>query len=212
MAVETVRRSNLLFLVLERLLMLVGLAALGYTLGTYGGAMLYQDYESAQLDAILRSGATRSAQPAAPQWVKGQVLGRIEVPSLGISTIIKNGEDARTLQLAVGHIAGTAFPGYTGNVGLAGHRDTFFRRLRDVAPGDLIRLVTPGGTFAYVVERTHVVQPEDVWVLDPTPEPALTLVTCFPFTYIGTAPQRFIVRARLQREPVATPAAYGRRL
>jgi LPXTG-site transpeptidase (sortase) family protein len=149
--------------------------------------------------------------PAQP----GRVVGRIEIPSLGVSTIIKDGEDAQTLRLAVGHIAGTAMPGGDGNVGLAGHRDTFFRRLRDVKAGDRIRLVTTDGVFTYLVERTRVVEPDDVSVLDQTPEPALTLVTCYPFTYIGAAPQRFIVQARLayaQRadvplEPASGPAA-----
>ena len=82
-------------------------------------------------------------------------------------------------------------------MGLAGHRDTFFRRLRDIAPDDLIRLVTPAGTFSYRVQRTNIVAPSDVWVLGDTREPSLTLVTCYPFSYIGAAPERFIVRAIL---------------
>ena len=82
-------------------------------------------------------------------------------------------------------------------MGLAGHRDTFFRRLRDIRADDLIRVVTPEGTFTYRVEGTQIVDPEDVWVLNQTAAPALTLVTCYPFTYIGSAPQRFIVRASL---------------
>jgi sortase A len=98
----------------------------------------------------------------------------------------------------VGHIPGTALPGDSGNVGLAAHRDTFFRRLRDIRPDDEIVLTTPDGTFRYTVEGTKVVEPGDVWVLDPTEEPALTLVTCYPFTYVGSAPQRFIVRAPLE--------------
>jgi len=84
-------------------------------------------------------------------------------------------------------------------MGLAGHRDTFFRRLREIDVGDVIRLVAVEGTFTYVVESTQIVDPNDLWVLDPTPEPSLTLVTCYPFTYVGAAPERFIVRARLTR-------------
>ena len=80
-------------------------------------------------------------------------------------------------------------------MGLAGHRDTFFRRLQDIEVGDVIRVVAPEGTFTYAVERTSVVEPDDVWVLDTTPEPVLTLVTCYPFSYVGAAPERFIVRA-----------------
>lgn len=109
--------------------------------------------------------------------------------------MIRAGSDARTLRLAVGHIPGTSLPGDGGNIGLAGHRDTFFRKLRDIEPDDEIRLVTPDGTFSYRVQRTDIVWPKDTWVLDDTGRPALTLVTCYPFTYIGSAPQRFIVRA-----------------
>jgi sortase A len=188
-------RRRVTLVVLERLLLLVGLAALGYVVGSVGGAALYQDYESRQLDEILR-GASRPADASA-QPVARRVLGRLEIPTLGVSTIVREGEDARTLQLAIGHIAGTALPGSAGNMGLAGHRDTFFRRLREIDPGDVIRLVAVEGTFTYVVESTQIVDPNDLWVLDPTPEPALTLITCYPFTYIGEAPERFIVRARL---------------
>jgi sortase A len=182
-------------LLVERLLLLVALATLGYVAGSVGGAALYQDYESRQLDEVLR-GAQPRAQASQPP-VARRVLGRLEIPTLGVSTIVREGEDARTLQLAVGHIAGTALPGAAGNIGLAGHRDTFFRRLREIDPGDVIRLVAVEGTFTYVVESTQIVDPGDLWVLDPTNEPSLTLITCYPFTYIGDAPERFIVRARL---------------
>ena len=192
---------RLALIVIERLLLLVGLAALGYVAASIGGAALYQDYESSQLDDVLRG-----AQPARPAngtspVVARRVLGRLEIPSLGVSTIVREGEDARTLQLAIGHIAGTALPGAPGNMGLAAHRDTFFRRLREINPGDVIRLVAVEGIFTYVVEGTQIVDPDDLWVLDPTPEPSLTLVTCYPFTYIGSAPERFIVRARLSGPP-----------
>jgi sortase A len=163
--------------------------------GNVGGTALYQDYESKQLDAVLR-GAQPAAQTHA-STAERRVLGRLEIPTLGVSTIVREGEDARTLQLAVGHIAGTALPGAAGNMGLAGHRDTFFRRLREIDPGDVIRLVAVDGTYTYVVDSTQIVDPDDLWVLDPTPEPSLTLVTCYPFTYLGSAPERFIVRARL---------------
>jgi sortase A len=193
-------RRRVVLVVLERVLLLVALASLGYVAGTLGGAALYQDYESRQLDAILRSGPRPSTPAGTAAPAPRRIIGRIEIPRLGVSTIIKNGDDARTLDLAVGHIRGTALPGAPGNIGLAGHRDTFFRRLRYIKPGDLIRLVAPEGTFDYVVERTQIVAPKDVWVLDATAEPALTLVTCYPFTYVGTAPDRFIVRARLKPE------------
>ena len=124
---------RLVLLVFERALLLVALAALGYVAGSIGGASIYQDYESQQLDAVLR-GARPPVAAGAPAATR-RVLGRLEIPSLGVSTIVREGEDARTLQLAVGHIAGTALPGAPGNMGLAGHRDTFFRRLREIETG-----------------------------------------------------------------------------
>jgi sortase A len=126
---------------------------------------------------------------------RGSLIGRIEIPRLDVSAIIRAGSDSRTLRLAVGHIPGTAMPGEAGNIGLAAHRDTFFRRLSDIRADDDIRLVTPEGTYTFRVARTLIVEPSDVWVLDATGAPALTLVTCYPFTYIGSAPRRFIVRA-----------------
>ena len=182
---------------LERLLLMAGLAGLGYYSWATVEARLYQAYENRQLDAILASAPPSSPErpvtraPLAP----GSVMGRIEIARLGVSAVVRTGSDARTLQLAVGHIPGTAYPGENGNVGLAGHRDTFFRRLSDVQPDDEIVMTTPEGRFVYRVERTDVVQPTDVWVLDPTPHATLTLVTCYPFTYLGSAPERFIVRA-----------------
>jgi sortase A len=197
------RPRQVALLVLERVLLLVALAALGYVAGTIGGSALYQDYESRQLDEVLRG--VRPAPAAGTPAATRRVLGRLEIPSLGVSTIVREGEDARTLQLAIGHIAGTALPGAHGNMGLAAHRDTFFRRLREINPGDVIRFVAVEGIFTYVVQSTQIVDPDDLWVLDPTSEPALTLVTCYPFTYLGTAPERFIVRARLATPP--SPAA-----
>jgi sortase A len=199
------RARKTVLLVVERLLLLVALAALGYAAGSLGGAAVYQNYESRQLDEVLRGvpTATASTTPAAVR----RVLGRLEIPTLGVSTIVREGEDARTLQLAIGHIAGTALPGAPGNMGLAAHRDTFFRRLREINPGDVIRLVAVEGTYTYVVDSTQIVDPDDLWVLDPTPDPSLTLVTCYPFTYIGAAPERFIVRARLRPAPPSTAPA-----
>ena len=105
------------------------------------------------------------------------------------------GTDDRTLDRGVGHIAGTAPPGTDWNLGIAGHRDGFFRRLKDITPGDVIEIETIQGKDVYRVDQTWVVDPNDVSVLDPTPTPALTLVTCYPFYFIGSAPRRFIVRA-----------------
>ena len=195
---------------LERLLLAIAIVALGYYGYVTAEAYLYQAYETRELDAILRSAPvheastpvrTRHAEPP-----PGSTIGRIEIPRLGVSAIVRAGSDARTLQLAVGHVPGTALPGDPGNVGLAGHRDTFFRQLRNIKADDVIRIATVEGTYAYRVERTTIVNPQDVWVLDPTDESVLTLVTCYPFTYVGSAPQRFIVRARLEQDPAPTTA------
>jgi sortase A len=123
-------------------------------------------------------------------------MGWIEIPRLGISAMVAHGDDPRTLMRAVGHIPGTAFPGEGGNVGLAAHRDTFFRALEGIEKPDRIRLVMPNGTLAYQVVDVSIVRPSRVDVLDATSESSLTLVTCYPFEFIGTAPYRFVVRAR----------------
>jgi sortase A len=208
----TPRRQGHLLRHLERVLLVIGVVCLGYYGYVWGETQLYQAYENRELDAILQSAPAPKADadaattvPRRPEPAPGSPIGRIEIPRLGVSSIVRAGSDARTLQLAVGHIPGTALPGEPGNMGLAGHRDTFFRRLRDIRTEDLIRVVTADGSFLYRVQRTNIVQPTDVWVLDPTTDSTLTLVTCYPFSYIGSAPQRFIVRATLE-SPVQAAA------
>jgi len=124
-------------------------------------------------------------------------LAVLRIPKLRLEVPVLPGTDDRTLDRAVGHIDDTAPPGVDGNSGIAGHRDGFFRGLKDIAQGDLIELETATAKELYRVERTWIVDPEDVSVLDPTPTRALTLVTCYPFYYVGPAPRRFIVRAVL---------------
>jgi sortase A len=186
---------------LERLLLIVGIAALGYFAYVNVETRLYQAMENRELDLILAAGPPGAPLVSRPPVAPGSAIGRIEIPRLGVSSVIRAGVDARTLRLAVGHIPGTALPGADGNVGLAGHRDTFFRKLRDIRTFDEIRVVTPNGTFSYEVERTRIVKPQDTWVLERTDVPSVTLVTCYPFTYIGSAPDRFIVRAIASASP-----------
>jgi sortase A len=126
----------------------------------------------------------------------GEPVGRIEIPRLRLSVMILQGTSPNILRVAAGHIDGTALPGTAGNIGIAAHRDTFFRPLREVRPQDGIVLTTSYGTFRYVVEGVEVVDPGDVQVLHRTADPELTLVTCYPFTYLGSAPKRFVVHAR----------------
>jgi sortase A len=122
-------------------------------------------------------------------------LAVLRIPRIRLEAPVLEGADDRTLDLGIGHIDGTAKPGMAGNLALAGHRDGFFRGLKDIVPGDVIELDTIRGKDVYRVERTWVVNPDDVSVLAPTSTRALTLVTCYPFYFIGSAPYRFIVRA-----------------
>jgi sortase A len=173
----------------ERLLLVAGLALLC----RWGALTL--DARAWQAQAARGLEAPRTAE-AAPHVRPGSAVGRIEIPRTGLSAVVAEGLDARTLRRAVGHVPGSAFPGESGNVALAAHRDTYFKGLAKVRRGDVVRLSTPEGEFQYVVERTAVVRPERVDLIAPTPEPTLTLVTCHPFNVLGPAPDRFVVRAR----------------
>jgi sortase A len=172
-----------------------GIMALGYA----GYAVLvrywYQDDETFKFETFSAPAAGPRGIQAAP-IADGGTIGEISVPRLGLKSIVVQGDSEKLLRLAVGHIPETALPGEAGNVALAGHRDGLFRPLRDVERGDPIILRTPDREFQYEVEWTAVVPPTAVTVIQPTNEPALTLVTCFPFHYIGAAPERFVVRAR----------------
>jgi sortase A len=145
-------------------------------------------------DSRIRAGSSTSSGIWLPT-ATGGLIGRIEVPRLGLSVIVVEGVDRRTLRRSVGHIPGTALPGRPGNVGISGHRDTFFRPLRNIRQDDIITLTTLLGEYRYRVVSTKVVSPSDVDVLDPSENEILTLVTCYPFYFVGPAPDRFIVRA-----------------
>ncbi len=138
-----------------------------------------------------------------PPIGKDGLVGRLTIPSLHLSTMVREGVGEATLRVAAGHIPGTAFPGQNGNVGVAAHRDTIFRALRNIHENDVIEFETLGGKYAYQVESTDIVRPRDTYVLKPGKQDELTLVTCYPFYYVGSAPDRFIVRAReLSRTPM----------
>ncbi len=127
---------------------------------------------------------------------EGDTLGEILVPRLGLDVVVIQGDSTKNLRRGVAHLANSPLPGEAGNIALAGHRDTFFRPLRAVQLGDKIIFKTPERSFEYVVESFQVVSPTDLHVLDSTPAHELTLLTCFPFYYVGPAPKRFVVRAR----------------
>ena len=150
--------------------------------------------------AGTRQALERFAIQAAPDSTADSIgaldpLGVLRIPHIRLEVPVLPGTGDAALDRGVGHIEGTAHPGTDGNSGIAGHRDGFFRGLKDVTPGDAIELATVRGTDVYRVDRIWVVDPEDVSVLDPTPTRALTLVTCYPFYFVGSAPKRFIVRA-----------------
>jgi len=188
-------------------LLTIGLLALAYCAMEWAGAKLYQHRQAKRFaQQILSSagGQTQTEKPAAViKPPAGAVIGKLEIPRIGVSVMVVEGVDSGELSRAVGHIPGTALPGRAGNIGIAGHRDTFFRPLRSVHRNDAITLRTLTAAYRYQVTATNVVRPEDVSVLGPTGQDTLTLVTCYPFYYLGAAPKRFVVRA--ERLPAATP-------
>jgi sortase A len=137
----------------------------------------------------------------------GKPIGLLEIPRLGLSSVVIEGDDVAALLLGVGHLADTPLPWHGGNSVLAAHRDTFFRPLAGIRRNDLITFSTADAEFEYVVKETMIVESTAVEVLDPTDTATLTLITCYPFDYIGPAPNRFIVRAeRRSRAPIEPEA------
>jgi len=159
-------------------------------------AHLYQALQSRRLNEPAQSEpAGRGCQ--APQARAGSSIGRLEIPGVGLSVVVLEGDDADTLRLGAGRVPGTALPGEGSNMAIAAHRDTFFRPLRNIHTGDVIRFTTRTESLVYEVESTEIVTPGHVEVLNATAKPTLTLITCYPFFYLGSAPDRFVVRARL---------------
>jgi|HubBroStandDraft_4_1064222.scaffolds.fasta_scaffold40360_2 sortase A len=185
-----------------------GILLLGYCGFALVDGWIFQRRASQDLDRQLRAQRAQSqnrsqSQPstaaqagsAAGPTVKG-LVGRITIPRLLLSVVVVEGVTKTALRHAAGHIPGTALPGEAGNVGVAGHRDTFFRPLKDLRIKDEIQFSTLKGNFRYEVESLRVVEPDNVGVLTPSGENVLTMVTCYPFYFVGPAPQRWIVRAR----------------
>ena len=153
-------------------------------------AATFQRAESSTLDRAVRGGTT--TLPKATH----RLVGRLEIPRLKLSVMIADGDDEQTLKKGGGHLPDTPLPWQIGNSAIAGHRDTFFRPLQGIREKDRVRMVTEYGTFQYEVSRIVIVAPDDLSVLTPGNGSLLTLVTCYPFSYIGQAPKRFIVQAR----------------
>lgn len=172
-------------------------------LGTFGLVSLQAyRFEHAQAAAFARS-ATATPDRRVP--VKpGSLVGLLSVPRLGLSTAVVEGDDSKSLKLSAGHLPDTPWPWQPGNSAIAAHRDGRFRALRKIKVGDEVNLRTSHGELRYLVRELSIVEPDDLSVLAPGAAPSLTLITCYPFTYIGNAPKRFIVRAeRLASAPAA---------
>jgi len=178
----------------------LAISAWAFLEGNWFQATEIARFENGSFDSSARADLSLKLNTALPALEgrppRGAAFSKIEIPRLGISAVVVEGVEPRQLKLAVGHVPGTAFPGEPGNVAIAAHRDTFFRSLRDIRAQDRITLTTLRGLYEYSVESTAIVGPTAVEILAPTATPELTLVTCYPFSYIGFAPQRFIVRAR----------------
>jgi len=211
---------------LEWVFLLVGLAAIDFYIWIQAKAVIYEAYDAWSFDSSLRGvkptfggfvadefhglfgkdrlenanvpGVKPEPLPSEKPPLPASLIGRLRIPRLNVVAMVREGADSATLSHAVGHIPGTALPGKAGNVALAGHRDTIFRALRNIQQSDSIDLETDKGTFRYIVASTQIVSPKDVSVLAAGGGPTLTLVTCYPFYYVGSAPKRFIVRANQQ--------------
>jgi sortase A len=179
----------------QRVLFITGTLALAYVGFTLVDASLYQVSAKRSLENQILTEKASGDVPDQLPVKRGDVLGRLDIARLGMSVVVLQGTGLRTLRLGSGHIESTPLPGEAGNIGIAGHRDTFFRGLKDVRPKDKIQFQTATGLFRYEVDWVKVVAPDDVSVLAPSAESAITLVTCYPFYLVGPAPKRFVVRA-----------------
>lgn len=185
-----------LLLWMQRLFLTCSLTALGYCGFVMADSWAFQLREERQLASFLPELPSRpKARPVARPVTASGLIGRIEIKRLGLSVIVVEGTTATALRRAVGHIEGTALPGQPGHIGIAGHRDTLFRSLKDIRQSDVITFTTPSGAYLYRVVSTTITIPTDVAIIEPTLTQVLTLVTCYPFNFIGSAPERFIVRA-----------------
>ena len=219
------RRRSLL--IVERLALVLGVVALViwggiYLAGRMGAREDLRRFEALKTTRTPGSNVLEEIQPSdLSLWSPGRIgawrasltqpaptpLAILRIPKIQLEVAVLPGSDDFVLNRGAGHIEDTALPGANGNSGIAGHRDGFFRGLKDIAVGDAIELETLKGREMYHVERAWIVEPDDVSVLDPTPAPALTLVTCYPFYFVGSAPQRFIVRAIRDTQAGIAPVA-----
>jgi len=211
--------------ILQWILIVGGLVLVGFWVGArlsgwLGGETEIQRFEEARAKAIANAVAEATPVPIAGDlsmdlpvdtslWAEDRIdeykeslehhfdgpLAILRIPKINLEVAVLPGTTEVALNRGVGHIDGTPFPGEDGNIGIAGHRDGYFRGLKDVVVGDLIEMETLTDSETYTITELFLVDPPDVWVLEPTESPSITLVTCYPFYYAGSAPQRYIVRA-----------------
>ena len=182
----------------RRVLAICGALALAYVGFTLVDASIYEKAAQSKLDKLIQAQETHLASQRKLVVKDGDILGRISIPRIGLSVVVLEGTTSRTLQHGVGHIGGTSLPGEPGNVGIAGHRDTYFRGLKDLRAHDEIQIQTAAGLATYEVDWIQITVPNDVAIVSHASESALTLVTCYPFHFVGAAPERFVVHARRQ--------------
>jgi len=202
---------------LERPLLIIGLSLLGVYLGARVHSIIFSrlaadKFEEAQQSALRQQGTPLNAEsPDFSLWSEKRIkdyrdslnahfapaIALLRIPKIHLQVPVLEGTDDLILNRGVGLIAGTARPGHEGNIGIAGHRDGFFRGLKDVGPGDRIELAEKGKTETFVIDNIEIVDPKDVSILARRERPSVTLVTCYPFYFIGSAPQRYIVQASL---------------
>jgi len=176
-------------------LVAAGVAAIGW-----GGSVQYRAHTFDRAGRQALSRVHEDIRLARPASIDARVephglVGILDIPRLGLSEVVAEGDDNATLRMAIGHLPDTPLPWQNGNAALAGHRNTHFEPLKNIRPGDRMTLSTPHGDFVYTVQTTAIVLPSDLSVLAPTPDRTLTLITCYPFVYVGHAPKRFVIRA-----------------
>jgi sortase A len=190
--------------ILERALLVFGVLALAVFAGAHLDGALSSRAALAEIEAPAGVDTGTWSPQRVAAWGEargrshGPPLAALTIPKIGLTVPVFEGTDDLTLNRGVGRIPGTARPGEGGNVAVAGHRDGFFRGLKDVTQGDVLELQTPQETRTYVVDRVVIVDPDDVSVLDDRDAPTLTLITCYPFYYVGHAPQRWVVQGSLK--------------
>ena len=217
--------QRLLFIVGAVMLVLYGTAGIHRTV--LSNAELQRFKTQQRVSAAAPRGVTlATAIPDLSLWSEKRVkeyqeslaehfppaLGILRIPKISVEVPVLEGTDDLSLNRGVGHVTGTANPGREGNVAIAGHRDGFFRGLKDVFLGDKVELVTPQRTETYIIDRITIVQPSDVSVLQPRSQASLTLITCYPFYFIGSAPQRYIVQASIVESATMNALAHARPL